>query len=56
LPDRFVQLRLTAAGNEDVGTLGDEPPGRGQADAAVASVMTATLPCSFFDMGLLRCP
>src|SRR5262245_49479373 len=36
LPDRFVQLLLAASGDEDVGALGDEPPGGGQADAAVA--------------------
>src|SRR5262249_25889378 len=53
---RFIEFRLTAAGDEDVGTLGDEAPGGGQADAAAAPVMTATLPSSFFDMGLLRCP
>ena len=55
-PDRFVQPRLAASGDEDVGALGDESPGGGQADAAVAPVMTATFPSSFFDMGLLRCP
>jgi hypothetical protein len=27
-----------------------------EADAAVAPVMTATLPSSYFDMGLLCCP
>src|SRR5262249_41865328 len=36
LPDRFVQLRLAASGDEDVGAFGDEPPCGGQADAAVA--------------------
>src|SRR5262249_56339060 len=36
LPDRCIEFRLPAAGDEDVGALGDEPPGRGQADAAVA--------------------
>src|SRR5262249_37557475 len=36
LPDRFIELRLAASGDEDVGAFGDEPPGRGQADAAVA--------------------
>src|SRR6202007_1664746 len=36
LPDRFVELRLSAAGDEDVGAFGDEAPGRGPADAAVA--------------------
>src|SRR5262249_12489655 len=30
------EFRLPASGDEDVGALGDEPPGRGQADAAVA--------------------
>ena len=56
LPDRLIEFRLAASGDEDVGALGDEAPGRGQADAAVAPVMTATLPSGFFDMGLLRCP
>src|SRR5262249_2333073 len=37
LPDRFVKLRLSAAGDEDVGAFRDEPVGGGQADAAVAS-------------------
>src|SRR5262245_64592469 len=36
LPDRCFEFRLTAAGDEDVGALGDEPPGGGQADAAAA--------------------
>jgi hypothetical protein len=36
LPDRFIELRLSAAGDEDVGALGDEAPGGGQADTAVA--------------------
>jgi hypothetical protein len=33
---RFLEFRLPASGNEDVGALGDEPPSGGQADAAVA--------------------
>src|SRR5262249_41157770 len=37
LPDRLIEFRLAAAGDEDVGPLGDKPPGGGQADAAVAS-------------------
>src|SRR5262249_32784538 len=36
LPDRLIEFGLAASGDEDVGTLGDEPPGRGQANAAVA--------------------
>jgi hypothetical protein len=47
LRHRVIEFRLAAAGDEDVGALGDEPPGGGQADAAVALVMTATLPSSF---------
>src|SRR5262249_21003571 len=33
---RFLEFRLAASGDEDVGTFGDEAPGGGQADAAVA--------------------
>jgi hypothetical protein len=33
---RSIEFRLPASGDEDVGALGDEPPGGGQADAAVA--------------------
>src|SRR6516165_8672895 len=36
VPDRLIELRLAAAGDVDVGALGDEPAGGGQADAAVA--------------------
>ena len=36
LPDRLIEFRLAAAGDEDVGALGDVAPGGGQADAAVA--------------------
>src|SRR5262249_5961860 len=36
LPDRLIELRLAASGDEDVGALGDEAPGGGQADAAAA--------------------
>src|SRR5262249_43062302 len=36
LPDRLIEFRLAASGDEDVGALGDEPAGGGQADAAVA--------------------
>jgi hypothetical protein len=53
---RLIEFRLAAAGDEDVGTFGDEAPGGGQADAAVAPGDTATFPSSFFDMGLLLCP
>jgi hypothetical protein len=56
LRDRFVEFRLAAAGDEDVGAFGDEPPGGGQADTVVAPVMTPTFPSSFFGMGLLLCP
>jgi hypothetical protein len=34
---RFIEFRLPAAGDEDVGALGNELPGGSQADAAVAS-------------------
>ena len=37
LLDRLVELGLAAAGDEDVSPFGDEPLGRGQADAAVAA-------------------
>src|SRR5262249_61386475 len=33
---RCIEFRLPASGDEDVGALGDEPPGGGHADAAVA--------------------
>src|SRR5215472_1971682 len=33
---RIIEFRLPASGDEDVGALGDEAPGGGQADAAVA--------------------
>ena len=56
LPDCFIGIRLSAAGDEDTAAFRDEPAGGGQADAAVAPVMTATFPSSFFDMRLLRCP
>ena len=36
LRDRLIEFRLAAAGDEDVSALGDKPPGRCQADAAVA--------------------
>src|SRR5262249_11430233 len=36
LPDRLIEFRLAAAGDEDVSALGDKLPGGGQADAAVA--------------------
>src|SRR5262249_22004956 len=36
LPDRLLEFRMPAAGDEDMGALGDGPPGGGQADAAVA--------------------
>jgi hypothetical protein len=61
LLDRFLEFRLPAAGDEDVGTLGDEPPrplrgARASPMPLLPPVMTATFPCSFFAMGLLRCP
>src|SRR5262245_52671223 len=48
LPDRVVQLRLPAAGDEDVGALGDEPPSGGEADAAVAPGNDCDFPFQFF--------
>src|SRR5262249_31409221 len=36
LRHRCIEFRLPVSGDEDVGTLGDEAPGGGQADAAVA--------------------
>ena len=56
LPDRLIEFRLVAAGEEDVDLLGDVAPGGGQADAAVAPGDDRDLPFRFFDMGLLRCP
>src|SRR5262249_7862947 len=36
LPDRLIEFRLAASRDEDMGAFGDESPGGGQADAAVA--------------------
>jgi hypothetical protein len=44
LPDRLIEFRLAAAGDEDVGALGDVAPGRGQADAAVATSNQGNFP------------
>ena len=44
---RFIEFRLPASGDEDVGALGDEPPGGGQADAAVAAGDDRDFPFQF---------
>src|SRR5262249_36756182 len=44
---RLIEFRLAAAGDEDVGPFGDEPPGGGQADAAVAPADGPDFPFHF---------
>jgi hypothetical protein len=52
---RCIEFRMPAAGDEDVGAFGDEPAGRGQADAAVASGDDRDFAFWFFDRRLLLC-
>jgi hypothetical protein len=57
LPDRLIEFRLAASGDEDVGALGDEPLwALARPMPLLPPVMTATFPSSFFDMGLLCRP
>jgi hypothetical protein len=56
LPDRFVQLRLAAAGDEDVSPSATKRRAVARPMPLLPPVMTATCPSSFFDMGLLCCP
>src|SRR5262249_44072327 len=51
LPDRLIEFRLAAAGDEDVGALRDEAPGGGQADAAVAPGNDRDFPFQFLRHG-----
>src|SRR5262249_25312554 len=51
LPDRLIEFRLAAAGDEDVGALGGEAPGGGQADAAVAPGDDRDFPFQFLRHG-----
>jgi hypothetical protein len=44
---RFIELRLPAARDEDVGPLGDEAPGGSQPDAAVAPGNDRDFPFQF---------
>src|SRR5262249_57938937 len=48
---RFLEFRLPASGDEDVGALGDEPSGGGQADATVAPGYDRDLPFQFLRHG-----
>jgi hypothetical protein len=56
LPDRLIEFRLAASGDEDVGALGDEPPGRGQADAAVAPGVDRDFPFQLLRHGTAPLP
>src|SRR5262249_13267411 len=56
LPDRLLEFRLPASGDEDVGALGDEPPGGGQADAAVAPGDDRHFPFQFLRHGTRPLP
>src|SRR5262249_38939749 len=50
-PDRFIEFRLAASGDVDVGALGDELPGRGQADSAVGPGNDGALTFQFLRPG-----
>src|SRR6516225_6467063 len=51
LRPRCIEFRLAASGDEDVGALGDEAPGGGQADAAVAPSDDRDFPFQFLRHG-----
>src|SRR5262249_46384089 len=53
---RFIEFRLAASGDEDVGALGDEAPGGGQADAAVAPGDDRDFPFQFLRHGITPLP
>jgi hypothetical protein len=45
---RGIELALASPGDEHIRTIGNKLSGRGEADPAVASVINATFPSSFF--------
>jgi hypothetical protein len=51
LPDRFIELRLSAAGDVDVGSLGGEALRGSQPDAAVAPGDDRDFPFQFLRHG-----
>jgi hypothetical protein len=50
-----VEFALTAAGDENIGTLVDEPLCRGKAYTAASSRDTATFPSSLFILFFYHC-
>ena len=56
VPDRLIELRLAAAGDEDVGALGNELPVGGQAVAAAAPGDDRDFPFQFLRHGITHLP